>query len=349
MQKSSFGSTANQVQVIKISDAVLDPLASVIPADARLGFADRWGTFSARWGVNRMNYAVNPGLYRVGEPDQNSPVLVTANYKMSFDHLRRELVGIHSWILVLDTRGINVWCAAGKGTFGTDELVRRIAITGLAQVVGHRNLIVPQLGAPGVAAHEVRKRSGFKVVYGPVRASDIRAFLDNDMKAGPEMRSVRFDLWDRLVLTPMELVAVLKPILLLGSLLLLLNLVGIVKITFSSLLPYLGAILTGAVMTPALLPWIPGRAFAWKGWLLGMVWTVMAVLGLGYVNKGSILESLSLLLLLPAISSFLAMNFTGASTYTSLSGVKKEMRLAVPLQVLSAAAGIVIGLVALFT
>ncbi len=98
-------------------------------------------------------------------------VLVSANYKMSFDRLRQALSGLDLWILVIDTKGINVWCAAGKGTFGTEELVGRIAQVGLGDVVKGRGLILPQLGAPGVAANEVLKRTGFKVVYGPVRAS----------------------------------------------------------------------------------------------------------------------------------------------------------------------------------
>ena len=88
------------------------------------------------------------------------------------DELRPVAIGIgrtDAWILVLDTNGVNVWCAAGKGTFGTDELIRRIEATGLPEIVSHNRVIVPQLGGPGVAAHEVRKRSGFRVVYGPVR------------------------------------------------------------------------------------------------------------------------------------------------------------------------------------
>ena len=108
-----------------------------------------------------MRYRVDPGLYAVGAPDAASPVFVSANYGLSFNVLRRALAGITGWILVLDTKGINVWCAAGKGTFGTAELIHRIQATRLDTVVTHRNLIVPQLGAPGVSAHEVGKATGF--------------------------------------------------------------------------------------------------------------------------------------------------------------------------------------------
>ena len=75
-------------------------------------------------------------------------------------------------------KGINVWCAAGKGTFGTDELAERIASSGLNRVVTHRKLILPQLAGPGVAAHLVPKLAGFKVIYGPVRAKDLPAFME---------------------------------------------------------------------------------------------------------------------------------------------------------------------------
>lgn len=102
---------------------------------------------------------------------------------------------------------------AGKGTFGTNELLERLARVKLSQVVSHRTIIIPQLGAPGVSAHEVQRHSGFKVVYGPIRAEDIRQFLNSGMKAIPEMRTVKFTLYNRLVLTPMELVGSLKALL----------------------------------------------------------------------------------------------------------------------------------------
>jgi CO dehydrogenase/acetyl-CoA synthase gamma subunit (corrinoid Fe-S protein) len=107
-----------------------------------------------------MRYTVEPGIYAIGEPTAESPVFVSANYRLSFNRLRSGLAGRDGWILVLDTKGINVWCAAGKGTFGTEELVNRIETVGLGGIVAHRKLIVPQLGAPGISAHEVKQQSG---------------------------------------------------------------------------------------------------------------------------------------------------------------------------------------------
>ncbi len=111
-----------------------------------LCFAERLGGWKVRWGLRRMKYAVEPGIYAVGNPDGDSVVLVSSNYKLSFDALRKELRGLDAWIIVLDTEGINVWCAAGKGTFGTDEIVSRIGLVELEKIVNHRKIILPQLG-----------------------------------------------------------------------------------------------------------------------------------------------------------------------------------------------------------
>ncbi len=301
-----------------------------------LTWRDRIGSWKVRWGINRMSYKVNPGLYCVGTPDNMSPVLVTGNYKMSFDYLRRELKGCNAWIVVLDTRGVNVWCAAGKGTFGTEELVKRLAIVKLNQVVSHGIIVVPQLGAPGISAHQVQGESGFRVVYGPVRASDIKEFLDNGMKATTHMRKVSFNFYQRLVVTPIELVGTIKLSLVVLGTILLLNILdlGLGKV---DMLAYLGALLAGAFFVPLLLPWIPGKAFAWKGWLLGALWAIAFNYINGWPNNPAygLDRALAYLFLLPPIAAFLAMNFTGASTYTSLSGVIKEMRIATPAIVIS--------------
>ena len=170
------------------------PAGKIPRVSSSLGWEDHWGALKVRWGVGRMRYTIDPGLYALGNPDQSSVVLVTANYKLTFDCLRQALPKLDAWVLVLDTKGINVWCAAGKGTFGTGELVDRIRIAGLERVVNHRELILPQLAGPGISAHQVKKLSGFKVIYGPIGARDLPAFLDAGRKATPEMRRKTFTL-----------------------------------------------------------------------------------------------------------------------------------------------------------
>jgi hypothetical protein len=319
----------------------------ILETEAKLTSQDILGGWKARWGINRMNYKVEPGLYRIGKPDSSSPVLVTANYKMSFDSLRKELLGLNAWILVLDTKGINVWCAAGKGTFGTREIINRIASVQLEKVVSHRTIILPQLGAPGVSAHEVLKYSGFKVLYGPVRARDIKSYIQSGFKATREMRSVYFNTYDRLVLTPIELVGTAKKSLTIFGILFLLNLLGFGPFGLVDFYGYFGSVVVGCVLTPILLPWIPGRVFAWKGWLLGLIWA-LAVNGLNgwpYAPQYGLLRALGYLLVLPSISAYLAMNFTGSSTFTSFSGVLKEMKIAIPLILISILMGMVLILI----
>ncbi|MEW6078037.1 MAG: mercury methylation corrinoid protein HgcA [Thermodesulfobacteriota bacterium] len=315
--------------------------------------ADYLGTIKARWGIGRMNYTVSPGLYALGTPTEKAPVLVTANYKMSFDCLRSALPGRDAWILVLDTKGVNVWCAAGKGTFGTGELVTRIGSSRLEQVVSGRQLILPQLGAPGVAAHLVRKQTGFSAVYGPVEAEDLPAFLDSGLKATKEMRQKRFPLRDRAALVPMELIPALKwaPVIFLVAFLAgglekgAPFLTGVLSNGLFAAAIMAGAIIAGAVLTPLLLPWLPGRSFSIKGAVAGLLTAVLIVIS--WPEPVGMGKYLPLLPVSAAFSSYLGMNFTGASTYTSLSGVKAEMKWAVPLQIIAAIVGVVGWLVAL--
>ncbi len=333
-----------------IEGVVHTAVGPVPRASTTLHFADTLARWKARWGMGRMRYQVEPGLYAVGDPTPESPVLVSANYKMSFDCLRSQLGGLDAWILVLDTRGINVWCAAGKGTFGTEELVQRVESVRLGEIVLHRRLVVPQLGAPGVSAHEVRRASGFRVVYGPVRAEDLPAFLAAGMEATPEMRRVRFTLRDRVALIPVELVMSAKYLVVAAAVLLLLSGLWrggysparIATVGIRQVMLLLGAYLAGAALAPALLPWLPGRAFSAKGAWTGLA-LFLGIAGYAYMRP-EVLENwaggAAWLLLIPAVASFLAMNFTGASTYTSLSGVRREMRIAVPAQIVSVVAGL---------
>ena len=323
------------------------PAGPVPRIAASLRARDILGRWKMRWGIGRGRYRIEPRLYAVGNPSPESPVLVTANYKMTFDALRKELDGLDAWILVLDTDGVNVWCAAGKGTFGTDEVVRRVEESRLADVVTHRRLILPQLGAPGVSAHRVRKGCGFGVTYGPVYARDIKRFLAGGMKATPEMRRVAFPLAERLSLTPVEIVGLLKPVGLALPVLFLLAGIGPGVFSVSgawqrgtaALAVLAAGILGGAVATPLLLPWIPWKAFSAKGAFIGAL-----LAGCGTVFRWSTigaLQGLALLSAIPAVSSFVAMNFTGATPFTSPSGVEKEMRRAIPAQVALAASAVV--------
>ncbi len=309
--------------------------------DSIIRYADHLDHFFARIGIDRMGHRVKPGLYRIGNPSDESPVFVSANYTLSFDALRGSLEGIDGYILVLDTKGINVWCAAGKGTFGTDELVSRIKSSGLVSVVRHRTIIVPQLGAPGITAHEVRRRSGFRVEYGPVRAADLPEYLRQ--KTGtPEMRRVLFPIRERLVLVPVELVHVALP-----------GIIAAIALWFLAgqiaSIAAVAAILTGTVLFPALLPYIPTRDYSMKGLILGIVvaipfsYVYLSIPGASLVSN--VMWALAPLLIIPAVTAYLALNFTGSTPYTSRTGVKKEIFRYVPLMATMAVSGVALGII----
>lgn len=333
---------------------VATPAGFVPQVRTELSARDRLGTARIRAGLKREGYVVAPGLYCVGEPEESSPVLVTANYKLSFDALRETLAGVNAWLLVVDTRGVNVWCAAGKGLFNAEEIARQVARVNLAKVVGHRRLILPQLCAPGVAAWKIKKLCDFSAVFGPIRAADVAVYLARG-EVAPGMREAVFPLAARAVLIPVELTLLWKAALVALVAVLVLSGIGPGWFSFAAvsarapgmLWALAAGVAAGCVAAPLLLPRLPGTMFAVKGLLPGLVLglAVLAVFGPGAGLAGSA----AMLLACLAVASYLAMNFTGSTPYTSPSGVEREMRRALPLQALAGLAAVVLWLVAGFT
>jgi hypothetical protein len=333
---------------------ILDSGTDCRTVSTQIRFTDFIGAVKVRWGIGREHYSVSPGLYAVGNPGPGSDVFVTANYKLSFDSLRKNLAGVNGWILVLDTKGVNVWCAAGKGTFGTKELVNRMRLTALDKIVNHKRLILPQLGATGVSAYKVKEETGFNVHYGPVRAADIKGFIRNGYRADKEMRKVTFGFIDRIKLIPNDFMY--GKYYLAGAMALFFIISGLSGSGFSyknfhgdggpAILKVLLAYLSGIILTPVLLPYIPGRRFSFKGFLTGLLVFLFLVFLKSAGND--YLEILSWFFIITTVSSFMAMNWTGSSTYTSLSGVRKEMKVSVPLQIGFALTGIILQVVGKF-
>lgn len=253
-----------------------------------------------------------------------------------------------------DTRGINVWCAAGKGTFSADEIAFQVQKARLDEIVSHRELILPQFGATGVALHKLNKLCGFKGIYGPIKAEDIPRFLENEKQADDQMRSVTFSAAERIVLVPVEIALIWKPFIIVLLSLFVLSGIGPDVFSISSALDRwmnaawatVLAILGGALLTPVLLPWIPGRQFWLKGFLIGgitgfvFLWAV--------TGSTNVVEQFGLWFWIVSAASYMAMNFTGATPYTSLSGVEKEMRRGLPFQCISALLALLLWMTAPF-
>ena len=306
-----------------ITDYIQTQAGKVPRVLSLLTFRDYLGAVMVRWSIKRNNYRVKPGIYAVGTPDENSDVFITANYKLSFDHLRKNLDGLNAWILVLDTKGINVWCAAGKGTFGTTELVNRIRLTELEKIVSHRKIILPQLGATGVSAYQVKaetssspsnlavksnstpintdslnsvtlpieKNRGFNIIFGPVRASDIKNFIRNGYQSTQEMRKVTFNFSDRIKLAPVDFVYARYKLLFVFVFVFIFIISGVTKSGinfnlaydkgFSAIANIFLAYITGIAITPVLLHYIPVKMFAFKGLISGLALSFILL----YFNK----------------------------------------------------------------
>ena len=228
--------------------------------------------------------------------------------------------------------------AASEGNFSAAELVRRLREVQLDEVVSHRKLILPQLSAPGVNAFEVTRLSGFHVVYGPVYARDIPRFLAAGNTASPEMRRIHFRWHERLAVAPLELVIHFRRVLLTGVALAFLS--GVTSSGFSLaqtwtrggpiLLLWMTLYVLAGFLGPLLLPWLPARAFAIKGAWLG---AALAAFSMLMIPSGwPFLRLVAWLILVVAGASFLLLNFTGSTTFTSPSGVRCEVRVALPAQ-----------------
>lgn len=319
---------------------------SYLHCNSNLNLQDYFDHLKSRVSAYRMKCNVEPGLYALGSPTAESMVFVTANYKLSFDRLRRELGRSantkNAWILVLNTRGINVWCAAGKGTFGTYELIKRIESSELTKYVSHRKLILPQLGAIGIAAHRIQKETGFRVIYGPVDVKDLPWFIDQYLLQTEKtkehqiklnkIRLVKFTLLDRLILTPMEWIPALKKTFFPMIALLVLSycLYG-VHTSLTLFLLFQLTLFTGAVLAPLLLPWIPFKSFAMKGAIMGLGMFAAYYLLLGFPHQKSIGLFVSTAVFFPLYCSYLVLLFTGSTPFTNMSGVKLEVKYALPI------------------
>ena len=143
-----------------------------------------------------LPFPTRTGLIRIGSPGRDAPVLVTGNFQLTVERVRRALRGCDVHLLVANSRGINVWCAASGGHLTHHDVVSVLKTSGIESLVDRRTLVLPQLAATGIEAKRLSEASGWRVVWGPVEASDLPEFLASGLVKPPEMRSVRFP-WTR--------------------------------------------------------------------------------------------------------------------------------------------------------
>lgn len=144
-----------------------------------------------------LPFPTKTGLKRLGNPDRQSPVFVTGNFGLTVRRVSRAFRGIDAYLLVANSRGINVWCASAGGHFTTDDVAAVIKTSGIGDLVDHRRLVLPQLAATGIERKVLEERTGWRSVFGPVYAEDIPAYLDSHYRKTERMWTVRFDLGQR--------------------------------------------------------------------------------------------------------------------------------------------------------
>jgi len=139
-----------------------------------------------------------PETVAIGTPDKSSPVLVTCNFDYTVRHLKNylEKEHINCFLLVVNTKGTNVWCAAAEGIFTTETVLAHLKVYNLRERVNHTRLILPQLSVSGVKRKDL-KEHGWEGIYGPVYFTDLKEFLNNGMTKTKDMQALEYGYWER--------------------------------------------------------------------------------------------------------------------------------------------------------
>jgi len=139
-------------------------------------------------------------LIKIGKPGKNSPVFITCNFYVTVEIVKRVLEknSIDCYLLIANSRGINVWCSATGGHFTNHDVVSALKTSGIEKLINHRNAIFPQLAAAGIEAKAIKEKTGWDITWGPVYAEDIPDFIKNNFKKTSEMRNVKFPLMQRI-------------------------------------------------------------------------------------------------------------------------------------------------------
>ncbi|WP_051334989.1 HgcAB-like fusion protein [Bradyrhizobium sp. Ai1a-2] len=145
-----------------------------------------------------FNFPCKLGLINVGTPGENSPVFLSGNYTLTVQRVLRKLRGIDCYLLVANSRGSNVWCAAGMNEFSEYDVIDAINVANLGNLVKHRRIIAPVYSAPGVDISAVKRETGFNIKWGPTHLDDLPRFIAAGFKRTNDMFQVKFGLQDRL-------------------------------------------------------------------------------------------------------------------------------------------------------
>lgn len=122
---------------------------------------------------------IDPKLYAIGQVSQDSPVLVTTNFSLSYYTVLGEVEAskIPAYILSVDTQGMSVLTAWAAEKFNAESISKSLDSFRVKEVIGHKNLIIP--GYVAMISGDLQDQSGFRIIVGPKEAAGIPAFLKN--------------------------------------------------------------------------------------------------------------------------------------------------------------------------
>ena len=248
------------------------------------------------------------GLYRIGSPGPDSPILVSGNFELAVRRVCSAVKNFDCWLLVCDSRGVNVWCASMAGHFTTDSILRAVEQTNLAERVPSRHLILPQLCASSVFPRELESRTGFNARFGPLYIEDLGAYWKNP--ADPAIRAARFPLTARLEM------ALGCPLLLAIVMILLYNFIG-----SAHLLVLLPALYLTSLVHGLLFPRPPVKRLGPWVLLYGAAWFLAA----GLLSRALFPQHLLLYALSVGLgSAYLVTEFSGWSPLLKYSLIPRR-------------------------
>ena len=156
-----------------------DPNKNLLPRtkkpDDDFSFIKSVWDFICRWFPN----PVEPGLRIIGEPNRNSPVILTGNFHLTVRRVERALKSENVFLLVAPTNGINVWCASCGGELNTHSVITAIKTSQINERVDHHQIILPQFSAPGIDRNLLNKETGRAGIFGPAYSKKLPLFLKN--------------------------------------------------------------------------------------------------------------------------------------------------------------------------
>jgi ubiquinone/menaquinone biosynthesis C-methylase UbiE len=275
---------------------------------------------------------VPPGVYKIGNPNKNSPVLVTANYYWTvnsvYNTLHRD--DIDCFLLIIDSDGINVWCAAGGGHFTHTQILEAIQVFDLKDFIDHTSLILPQLSATGVD-RKVLSKSGWKPIFGPIDIKNVKSFLQTFTK-NSETAKIDFKIPFRTLMGIQH--AFFISCVMFLPLLLILGLLAAIKIPLTLFwISVVIQLLILGVITNMLFIWVYPvfnftSSFFKKGLFVAIINSIVTVLYLiSEVKTNSLYTIIFWVALVTMVSLFIVLDLAGNTPYTNHLDVESDLTL----------------------